>query len=449
MIETRTSSAQPTSGVIAALKQRVRAVLADRLVRNVGWYGLAEFANRFTRLITTIILARWLIPQDFGIAAVAITTFEIVRVLAQYGIGQAVVRAPEHELPALLATAQRASWIVCALSFAIQIGLGAIIAHVTGRPDVFWMIVCLAGVYLTLPFGQIHSHLIVRANRLHVLAGIAVVQVAADNLLTAAFALGGLGAWAVVLPKLITAPIWVIGMRRAQTWRRDTTAGYAPMAPLAWFATAVIGSELLVAARLNLDKVIVGAVLGIEALGIYYFVFNAGLGFSLSLTSSVAASIYPHLAELAHKPRELMARYDGLLGRAVLPCAAIFALQAALAFIYVPIVFGEKWAGFAHLVAILCASAISKPLYDGAAQLMRAVGHPRIELYGSATLTAFSLAALTIGLLTDLDHGIAALAVTTFLVQAVFALIVRRRMSVRLARPIINSPITRPVGVPS
>jgi O-antigen/teichoic acid export membrane protein len=243
-----------------------------------------------------------------------------------------------------------------------------------------------------------------------------------------------------VLPKLITAPIWVIGMRRAQSWTRDRAAGYAPMLPLFRFAAAVVSSELLVAARLNLDKVIVGAVLGIEALGIYYFVFNAGLGFSLSLTSSVAASVYPHLAELAHKPRELMARYDGLLTRAVLPCAAIFALQAGLAFIYVPIVFGQKWAGFAHLVAILCASAISKPLYDSAAQLMRAIGQPRIEFYGSAFLTLASLAALAVGLQGGLEAGIAALALSTFLIQAGFAAVVRMRTGAMRTVPHVSSP---------
>jgi teichuronic acid exporter len=75
----------------------------------------------------------------------------------------------------------------------LQTLVGAVIAHVTARPDVFWMIACLAGVFLTLPFGQIQAHLIVRDNRLSVLAGIAVVQVAVDNLLTALLAVCGFG----------------------------------------------------------------------------------------------------------------------------------------------------------------------------------------------------------------------------------------------------------------
>ena len=421
--------------LVACLPGSVRILLADRLVRNIGWYGLAEFANRFTRLITTVVLARWLIPHDFGIAAIAITTFEIIRVLAQYGIGQAIIRAPIAQLESLCATAHRASWLMCLLALTIQIGTGAIIASVTGNADVFWMIAALSVVYLTLPFGQIQAHLIVRANRLHVLAGIAVVQVALDNLLTAAFALGGLGAWAVVLPKLITAPIWVIGMRRAQTWQRDKAAGYAPMASLMTFALPVIGSELLVAARFNLDKVLVGAILGVEALGIYYFVFNAGLGFALSITSSLSASVYPHLAEVAANSRTLLARYDGLLRRAALPCALIITLQATLSLVYVPLVFGARWNEYATLVAILCASAIVKPLFDSASQLLRAAGHPRTELAASAILTAASLLALAAALPFGLTSGVFALSLTAVIVQLAIAIAVRVQLGHAAPKP--------------
>jgi hypothetical protein len=39
------------------------------------------------------------------------------------------------------------------------------------------------------------------------------LQVIADNGLTAILALCGLGMWAIILPKLIVAPIWTIGIR--------------------------------------------------------------------------------------------------------------------------------------------------------------------------------------------------------------------------------------------
>jgi O-antigen/teichoic acid export membrane protein len=392
-----------------------------------------------TRLITTVILARWLVPNDYGIAAIALTAYEFAHVLAQNGIGQAVVRSNDEQLPGLCRTAYRASWFACATAVVLLLVAGVIAAAVTDRLELLAMMACLSVIFLTFPFGQIQAHLIVRANRLHVLAGVAVVQVALDNALTALFAIYGFGPWAVVLPKLITAPIWVIGLRRAQSWTPDRTAKPAPMSELMTFAAPIIGSELLVAARFNLDKLLVGFVLGIEALGIYYFVFNAGIGFSLSLTGALSASIYPHLAELSGHRGQMLARFDKLLLTAVLPCSAVIALQAVGAMIYVPIVFGTTWEHVAPLVAILCASAIAKPSFDAASQLLRAFGQPRRELYGSVGLTALSLTALVVALPLGLAVAVPALSITLFVAQFGFAMLVRRA----LARP---DAIAQPVS---
>jgi len=418
--------------LLSRLPAPVRALLGDRLVRNVGWNGVAEFANRLTRLVTTVVLARWLSAQDLGLAAIAITTFEILRIIAQTGVGQAVGRALPSQLASTCITAHRVSWAICLGVAAAQLVLGAIIAYVTGRTEVFLMIACLAGVYLTLPFGQIQAHLIVRDNRLHVLAKIALVQVAADNLFTALFAVAGFGAWAIVLPKLVTAPIWVVMMRRAQAWEPDPAVQPAPWRPIVSFAAAIVGSDLIVASRLHFDKMLVGAILGVEALGIYYFIFNAGIGFSLSITQSLSASMYPHLAELAAKPRELLARYDQMLIRAVAPCSAVIALQAILALAYVPIVFGPRFAPYAYLVTILCASAVTKPVYDSAAQLLRILGLVRLELAVSTAFTALSLLALASGLSRGLEAGIIAMSLATIAIQVLFALAVRRAIGPRV-----------------
>jgi O-antigen/teichoic acid export membrane protein len=428
-------------GILAMIAGRVRSMFADRLARNVGWYGLAELGNRVTRLVTTIVLARWLIPQDYGVAAIAITAFEIVRVIAQNGIGQAVVRTHQSKLPGVLRTAHRASWLMCFVSMSLLCLTGVVASFITGRSELAVMMFCLSGVLFTLPFGQIQAHLIVRDNRLHVLAGIAVVQMALDNALTAIFAIYGFGPWAVVLPKLLTAPIWVIGMRRAQTWTPDKTATPAPMAEIMSFAAPIIGSELLVAARFNVDKLLVGFFLGIEALGIYYFVFNAGIGFSLSITGALSASIYPHLAELSAKPREMLARFDRLVWTAVFPCSAVIALQAVGAFIYVPIVFGSSWESSAPLVAILCGSAIAKPAFDAASQLLRAFGQPQRELYGSVGLTVLSLTALCVALPLGLPTAVAVLSLTMFVAQFAFAIWVRGA----LGRPTFTTPMTDPL----
>ena len=100
-------------------------------------------------------------------------------------------------------------------------------------------------------------------------------------------------------------------------------------------------------------------------------------------------------------------------------------MQAALSLLYVPIVFGARWDAVAWLVAVLCASAIPKPMFDSASQLLRAVGQPRTEFLASANLTAVSLAALAVALPYGLAAGIIAQSLAAIAVQIGTALAVR------------------------
>lgn len=411
------------------MQSAIETPAPDRLWRYIAYYGMSEAAQRATRIITTVMIARLLTPVELGIAATAITCFEIVRSIANTGLGQAVIRAPEDRLAGTCITAHRLAWIICLCLVAIQISIGAAIAIFSARADVFAMIAALSGVYLMMPPALIQAYLVQRAADHATVARVATMQSVADNALTVLMALAGFGAWAIVLPKLLTCPIWMFGMRRARRWTPDSATIPEPSRQMLRYALPLIAAELLTAARLQLDKVLVGAVLGIEALGVYYFVFNAGIGLSLSLTGALSNALYPHFAAASASPVELLRRLDHSLVRKALPIGGVILMQALMAPLYVPILFGAKWASSAALVAILCASASAKALADTSAQALRAAGATQVEFVGMLSVTVVSLLALAFGLQHGLAFGVASLAVTSATTQLAFALLARRHLA--------------------
>ncbi len=408
----------------------------DRLWRSIAYYGMSEAAQRATRIVTTVMIARLLTPVELGIAATAITCFELVRSVANTGFGQAVIRASDARLAGTCATAHRLTWIVCLCLAAIQVSIGAVIALASGHADVFVMVAALAGVYLMMPPALIQTYLVQRSADHATVARVATMQSVADNALTVLMALAGFGAWAIVLPKLLTCPIWMFGMRRAHPWTPDPAA--TPESPRAMlrYALPLIAAEMLTAARLQLDKVLVGAILGVEALGIYYVVFNAGIGLSLSLTAALSNTLYPFFAAAAASPSELLRRLDQSLVRKALPIGGLILLQALLAPLYVPILFGAKWTSVTTLVAVLCASASAKAFSDTCAQALRAAGATHVEFVGMLSVTAVSLLALALGLHHGLATGIAFLAATSAAAQLTFALFARRHLAVSHRRSV-------------
>jgi len=358
-------------------------------------YGSAEAATRIVRLATILVVARQISPAMLGVAALALSLFELVRVLTSVGVGQRIIVATDAELESVCHAAARLFWIICFAVAGVQLALAAIVWGGFGLPEVAAMLATLSLVYVFMPAGLVQIFLAMRAQRMAATASVTAAQNIADSVLTLALVLVWPSAWAIILPKLLTAPVWLVLARRAYAWRPDPTVNPAPLSSFRSFGPAILGSELLSAARLHSDKLIVGAFLGTEALGLYYFAFNAGLGITQSLIAACNLVLFPHLSKLSGLEFEREFRRAFLGGLAIF--TPLIAAQALLAPIYVPIVFGEKWAAATPYLALLACAAL--PLFAGSliGARQRALGDPAAETILMAMATCAGLAGLSVG----------------------------------------------------
>lgn len=402
-------------------RQLLKPAAWPTFARGMLAYGSAEAVIRVFRLAAILVVARLVSPATLGVAALALSLFEIVRVLANVGIGQRIIAATDAELASICEAASRLFWGVCAAVAAIQLCVAMLVSSVVGQPDIAAMLAVLALVYLFMPAGLVQVFLTLRAQRMGATARIVAAQNVADSVLTVLLVFVWPSAWAIVLPKLLTAPLWLVMARRTCEWRSDATVAPAPASAFTTFGFAVLGSECLAAVRLHGDKLIVGALLGTKALGLYYFAFNAGLGITLSLVSACNLVLFPQLSRLS------VDALDREFGRALLLGMAavlvIVGMQVLLAPLYVPVVFGPNWTAAIPFLSVLACAAV--PLFAGSVfgARFRAQGNPFAEtrLMSAATLAALSGLAIGAG-----SGLVAASAGFTFGLAAVFAVPVSR-----------------------
>lgn len=372
------------------------------LVRGLVAFGSAEAATRVIRLGALLIVARRVTPEIFGTAALALSLFELVRVLANAGIGQRLIVARDDELASLCRTAYRLFWLVCLTVAAIQLAVAAMVATVFALPQAGMMLALLALVYCVMPPGLVQIFLTMRAMRMETVARIAAMQNIADSLLTVALVVVWPTAWAIVLPKLLAAPVWTVLARRSTRWDGDSRIAPAPYREFALMGPSVLVTELLAALRLNADKLIVGALFGTEILGLYYFAFNAGLGLTQSFVAACNMVVFPHLAKASAADGVAEFRKAFATGLAML--APVVAAQALLSPFYVPLVFGETWVPAVPYIALLSLAAL--PLYAGSlvGAALRVEGRPQHE----AVLTGLGSAAALAGLAAAAPLGLTA-----------------------------------------
>ena len=388
----------------------------DVFLQNLGWLGASEVFVRLTRLVTVVVLARVMDPLLFGLAALVLTVNELIRVFNRNGIGAKIVQCSNDELQAITNTAYRLNFIFCISLFIIQCATAYPLADFYSAPEIVPMLQVLSLSYLLMPFGMVQASLVQREQRLKTVALIDGSQVGIDNLITTLLALFGLGAWAIVLPKFLTSPIWVFGYRRAYHWKPSGRfLSFQLWRDVLQFGRYYLSIELLKTARLNLDNMIIGRVLGMEALGLYYFARNAGLGFSLTLINAINSALYPNLCAVKDNARELKALFIRNLKLIAIIAVPLISLQAGLASIYVPIVFGDQWLNTVPVLTLLCLSALPRPLAESASALTLATGRINLDFKWNILFTTIFIISISIAA----SIGLTAVAGTILLIYAV------------------------------
>lgn len=383
--------------ILKAITRYIKKRVSSQFIRNLGWLGMAEICYRILRLGLVVIIARYLTRYDYGLGAIILAVREFAINFSDVGIGAKIIQADEKELPLLCSSAFWLNWLIFASLFMIQAIAAFPIAWFYQSKDIIFPIIVTGMAYLIWPIYGIQKTLIQRENRFKVIAFTDTVQFSISSILTAIFAVMGMGVWAFALPVVMVAPLEVIIYYKYHSWRPKEGFTTLYWKEILSFGKNILGVGLLKTLRNNLDYLIVGRFIGIEELGIYFFGFNAGLGISLSIINAISSVMLPHLCAARTEWLEFQHRYLHSLRTITFIIIPFVLFQSSLAPIYVPIVFGKEWIPAIPILILICLSAIPRPFANAASQLLIAIGKPHLDLRWNVIFTSLFALALLIG----------------------------------------------------
>jgi len=378
------------------LINRLKQTLSGQFIRNVGWLGAAELVNRIFRLGTTVTIARMFDSQEYGLMAIVYTVFDFATVFTlRGGIGAKVVQADEQDVKAICDTSYWLNWILCGTIFIIQCLAAFPIAQFYGNQQIVLPLCVAALTYLMFPLFLVHDALIQRENRLKVTALCNATQSISSNIIIVSLAILGMGVWAIVWAMVLTTPVWIIITWKNHCWRPPKSFTLQGWREIANFGKNLLGVELLDKLRMNLDYLIIGRFLGIEALGVYYFAFNAGYGITMNVINTFMSALFPYICAVRGDYKQFKQRYFSSVKKVTLVAVPFIIVQSLLAPLYVPIVFGTKWTPAVPVLIMICLSVIPRIFGWSSSLLLNAIDKANINLriYASFT-TIFAITIL-------------------------------------------------------
>jgi PST family polysaccharide transporter len=213
--------------------------------------------------------------------------------------------------------------------------------------------------------------------------------------------------------------MWIIVTWRYHPWKPPRRFSLSRWREVFDFGSNLLINDLLNRVRANIDYLIVGKYLGIEALGMYYFAFNAGSGIVLNLLNTFMSPLYPYICAARNDYQQFRQRYFGSLKKVSAILVPLILLQASLAPIYVPIVFGRKWTPAIPVLILVCLSVIPRIYAWASSLLLNAIDKTRISLY----LSVISTVVFIVSILAVVQAGIVWVAFAVFINSLVVSFI--------------------------
>jgi len=329
---------------------------------------------------TTALVAHWLRPSDFGVAAIVGVIVGLASALALLGLGTALTQA-EHIEPEDTAAVLGVSLALAgALAALLTLGVAPALRGPLGVPG----LPLLVGVAsLALPLGAVQGvafGLLQRRLAFDVIARVQLAAVVLNALFTLALAAMGGGVLSLIAARLI-ADACLLGptLRRAGApWRPRFDRARA--ARFTRFGLPVAGAQLLVALGSQVDTAVLGATLGAAALGHYTLAFTLVMLPASRVAAAVKGVAFAALSRsVGIEPAFTRGAYS-LLRQMSLACCPLVVGLSCVADDLVPLLLGPGWEATSALVVRLAPTGVVAALGSAMGAILLALGRPGVEL---------------------------------------------------------------------
>ncbi len=349
-------------------------LIASRLLIQVGQWAV------------TLIVARLLVPYDYGLMTSGLIFVGLADLLAEAGVGRALIQKDKLE-PGDLAEGFTVTLLLAAALYGL-LYLGAPhAAAFLDAPEFSTFLRVLALILLLLPFKTIPLALLDRNLKLGSQSGVYVATAVVQSGLVLGLAAAGLGYWALLAGVLAARLSETVAFGYLAGWRpRLRWPGPRARGLLAFGLHVSLGS-LLWFVYSNSDFAIVGKLAGPVALGYYALAFQLISLPVQKLTANVNQVAYPVYCRLQQDParlRDWYLRLTGLLGFFGLPVLVGMVLVADDAFL---VVFGTQWTPAVLPFQLLSGAGLVMLLSASLPPLLNALGRPDLNLKYTALCT--------------------------------------------------------------
>lgn len=390
------------------------ATLKGKSVSGFGWATVQQLLGRLTTFSVNLVLARLLVPEDFGVVAVLNIFIAISMALADAGFASSLART-EHLDEEDTSTVFYFTATMGIILYGIFFVAAPWIADYFHNPVLTNVLRVLALSFVVYAPGNVPGILIWRKMKFRQEVYIQIIQGLVSGGVGIIMALYGFRYWSLVGLAIVNATVRVILLFYVAEWFPKLVFSKERLKYHFAFGSRMAISKMIVSIYDNLTLAVIGRNFSARALGLYNNANSLYIVPVASMADPIHKVTYPVLVKMQKNPERLRAGYSRMMRLLFQLSCPVMILLISLASPLYHFLFGDKWMEAAPFFQVLCICGILYPINTYNNSILEVTG--RSDLY-----LRLEVARRTIGVIaifTGLLFGIYGLLWSTVVTQVI------------------------------
>jgi PST family polysaccharide transporter len=407
------------------------ADLKERSVRGGTVMLAAQVVKFVIQLVSTAILARLLMPADFGIVAMVTAFTGLLWLLGDMGLAGATIQRAEitHKQVSTL------FWINIGFSLLISVlvaSLAPLLAWFYDEPRLTMITLVLAAPFVFSGLTSQHYALLTRQMRFRAMALVQTLPQLVSAAVAIGLAMAGWHYWALVFNGIAGGGVMVLVAWIASGWRPGWPSRNAGVGSMLGFGGHLTGYNLLNYFTRTADNVLIGRFLGAGPLGIYSKAYALLIFPVQQINAPINGVVLPALSRLQSQPdkyrRYFLRAIEGVafIGMPIIVFAFVDARFLVLTLL------GPKWVAAVSIFRLLAPAALVGTISGAPEWIFTSLGKAHRMFLWAVISSPIILAGFVVGLRWGAAGVAASFSMTFSLCFALFIFDACRQSPVRI-----------------
>jgi O-antigen/teichoic acid export membrane protein len=349
-------------------------------IHGVKWTGAAEFFTRILQFVVTVVLARLLTPDDFGLIALSLVVVYFIQLVIDFGISSAIIQKPD-----VSSKHYNSSFLLVTL-FSVLISIlffyeSRLIANLLGNPNTSQLIKYLALLVVLNGVNFLPRVHLTRQLEFKKIAIAELLSIVAYGIFTIVSAFILRNVWCFVIGLISEHLVLGIFLWIFSRLKISLEIHWSALKDLFNFSSVVFGTRLLNFFNINVLMILINKFFGSFSLGLFSLAYQIIDLPTQRVAKNIMKVMYPILSKLQKNTKD----FEKILLNSLLVITLIifpfFTLLFLLAEPFVLVFYGTKWIEVVPFIKILCVVGIIRSLWTGISVVSMSLGRPGFEFF--------------------------------------------------------------------